>query len=227
MLEQKISKAHSILKDAQQKLSVESAAAVEQVYNDIVVLKDFIDKELSTVESSSNLDESSKKSARRSVFEQAARKLEVIKSKRNYSNISEALEERLAVTSVEEDVSLLQFFRQKEVRDRLSDMTEAQIIGLFGKSLFAGTNPLLSSAILNAPLGFEPVSKEVILKLRQASAKRLSPEITEELEMVRNLNSMVGDMFGFVKNELNNLRNKELPTALTQLKDPKARPFKF
>ncbi len=82
MLEQVISKVRRILKDAQQKLSVESAAAVEQVYNDIVVLNDFIDKELDAVNSNSNLDERGKKTARRGVFEQAGRKLEVIKVKR-------------------------------------------------------------------------------------------------------------------------------------------------
>ncbi len=82
MLEQVISKVRRILKDAQQKLSVEAAAAVEQVYNDIVVLNDFIDKELDAVNSNSNLDERGKKTAKRRVFEQAGRKLEVIKVKK-------------------------------------------------------------------------------------------------------------------------------------------------
>ena len=65
MLEQIISKVRHILKDAQQKLSVESAAAIEQVYNDIVALNAYINKELAALESNANLEPGSIKAARR------------------------------------------------------------------------------------------------------------------------------------------------------------------
>ena len=224
MLDKIISKARRILMDAQKMLTVESAAAVEQVYNDIVALNDFIDKELYAVENNRDLDEISKKAARRVVYEQAGRKLEILKARRNYSDTSEALEEKLAGKLMEDDDSLLRFFREKEVRDRLFDMTETQILSIFGESLIDGSNPLLANAILNAPPGFEPVSKETLLKVKQSVARKHSPEVADELEIVRNLNSMVAKIFGLVKTELDNLRHNELPTALTQSHD---RPFKF
>jgi hypothetical protein len=78
MLEHVLSKARRILKDAQQKSSGASAAAIEQVYNDIANLNNFIGKELAAIEANSELDESSKKKSRRGVIEQAGRKFEVI-----------------------------------------------------------------------------------------------------------------------------------------------------
>jgi hypothetical protein len=227
MLEQIISKAHRILIDAQQTLSVESAAAVEQVHNDIVILNDFIDKELSAIERNSGLDDGDKKKARRRVFEQAGRKLEAVKAKRNYSDLSDAPEVKSVEKPLEDERSFLQFLREKEVRDRLFGMTEAQIVSLFGDSLFDGSNPLLRNAILNAPPGFEPVSKDAFKKMQQAGAGKIRTGIADELETVRNLNAMVGEMFSIVKKELDHLRRKELPTALTQPAGAKDRPFRF
>lgn len=226
MLEQIISKAHRILLDAQQKLSVESAAAVEQVHNDVVILNDFIDKELTAIARNAGLDDGEKKKARRRVFEQAGRKLEAIKAKRNYSDLSDAPEEKSVGKPLEDDRSFLQFLREKEVRDRLFGMTEAQIVSLFGDSLFDGSNPLLRNAILNAPAGFEPVSKETLKKMQQAGAG-IRPGILDELETVRNLNAMVGEIFSLVKKEIDDLRRKELPAALTQPAGAKDRPFRF
>lgn len=230
MLEQVISKARRMVKDAQQRLSVESASVVEQAYTDIVTLNNFINGELSVVESKSSLDESSKKVARRGVFEQAGRKLEIIKAKMKYP-VAEAYQEvEPNDRSIEEDMSLLRFFQEKEVRDRLYLMTETQILSLFGESLFDGSNPLLTGAILNAPPGFEPVSKEVVEKMATVSLPRpakVRPQRGESLRVAGRLNMVVGDMFNLVKNELDSLRRKELPTALAQSKNSKDRPFKF
>jgi hypothetical protein len=229
MLEKIISKAHRILSDAQQRLSADSVAAIEQVYNDIIALKDFIDKELYALECNSSLDANIKKSARRGVFEQAGRKLEVIKAHRKYSEL--AVTQPVMFSDKPVDVvyenSLLQFLREKEVRDRLFGMTEAQILALFGDSLFDGTNPLLLRAILNSPAGFEPVSRETIKKNQQTGAGELSLEIADESETQPNLKLIVEEMFSLVKKELDNLRRSELPTQLSQFKDSKEPPFKF
>ena len=226
MLEHVISRMRDILKDLQPKLSVESAAAIEHVYNDIVNLNDFIDKELSAIEVS-DLDERSKKSARRGVIEKAGRKFEVIKAKRNDSDLSEALEGKLADAPVKEDESVLKFLREREVRDRLAGMTEAQIISFFGVTLFDGSNPLLSDAILNAPAGFEMVPEGILKKMRRARAKQSSPQIAAELAAARSINVAVEKMFTLVKKELDNLRRKELPASLTEPKASGNRPFKF
>jgi len=229
MLEKIISKAHRILSDAQQRLSADSAAAIEQVYNDIIALKDFIDKELYALECNPGLDANIKKSARRGVFEQAGRKLEVIKAHRKYSEL--AVTQPVMFSDKPVDVvyenSLLQFMREKEVRDRLFGMTEAQILALFGDSLFDGTNPLLLRAILNSPAGFEPVSRETIKKNQQTGSGELSLEIADQSETQPNLKLIVEEMFSLVKKELDNLRRSELPTQLSQIKDSKAPPFKF
>jgi hypothetical protein len=227
MLELAISKARHISNDAQQKLSVESSIAVEQVFNDIVVLNDFINKEIYAIKNSSNFDESGKKAARRRVFEQAVRKFEVIKAKRNYSALSEESEGQLADTSIGEKESLLQFLREKEIRDRLFGMTEAQILSLFGESLWDGSNPLLTGAILNSPTGFELVSENILKKLRRANAREISPRIAEKGETVSCFNAMVGDMFTLIKTAIDGLRLKELPTPLARPKAPKDPPFRF
>ena len=181
------------------------------------------------MESNPSLDANIKKSARRGVFEQAGRKLEEIKANRIYFEpavtqpvkFSEKLEEEVY------ENSLLQFLREKEVRDRLFGMTEAQILALFGESLFDGTNPLLLRAILNSPAGFEPVSRETIKKIQQPSSGELSLEITDESETQPNLKLMVEEMFSLVKKELDKLRKNELPIQLSQFKDSKEPPFKF
>jgi len=227
MLEKILSKVRHILIDAHQRLSVESAAAIEQVYNDIVILNDFISQELYAVESNSSLDAINQKVARRGVFEQAGRKLEVLKKKKNYSKPSKTLEIKSSNTPVGNEDSLLQFLREKEVRDRLFNMTEAQILFLFGDSLFDGTNSVLLRAIMNAPAGLEPVSKETLKKMQQSRVGKVSPESANDRETARNLNSMVEEIFSLVKKELDNLRQKELPTILNPSKDSEARPFKF
>jgi hypothetical protein len=230
MLKQTISKARRILKDAQQNLPVESAAAVEQVYNDIVVLNNFINKELSAVEINSSLDESSKKAARRGVFEKAGRKLETIKAKKKYLDAGDYHEVKPADRTAEDEQSLLEFFREKEVRDRLGFMTETQIISLFGDSLYDGSNPLLVRAILNAPAGLEPVSKETLNKMTKEilSRRRKTGALADDdLTQTGNLNAMVGEIFSLAKKELDKLRRKELPTALIQTGDSRDRPFKF
>ena len=229
MLDKILSKARRIFRDAQQRLSTESAAAIEQVYNDMVALKDFISKELYAVETNSSLDAMSKKAARRSVFERAGRKLEVMKANRNSSEPGATLQVTFSdkLEGKEYENSLLQFLREKEVRDRLFGMTEAQILSIFGESMFDGTNPLLLKAILNSPAGFEPVSRETIKKIQQTRAGKLSLEIADELETQPNLKPMIEEMFSLVKKELDNLRRNELPTQLSQLRDSNEPPFQF
>ena len=227
MLDHIISRVRRILKDARQKLSVESAAAVENLYRDIVSLNDYIVRELDAVESNSKFDQKRKKAARRSVFEQAARKLEVIKARSTYSNIDDSPEAKLIDKPAKEEISLLQFFREKEVRDRLFGMSEAQILSLYGDSLFDGSNALLINAILNAPEGFEPLSKEALKKIRQSGAEKFGTRADNGSPKEPGFESATGEVLSLVKKELDNLRRKELPESLTQPKGSKDRPFKF
>jgi len=215
MLKDAISKARKTLKEAQQKHSIESAAAVEQVYADIKTLNTFINNEVDQIDSDGNLNDRDRSNERRKIFEQAARKLELIKEKRTKSALIEQLETKLADESGTDDESVLKFLREREVRDRLYGMTTAQILSHFGKSLFDGSNRLLLDAILNAPSGFEMLPEDTIQKLREIRTQILKPEIAAELATTRRLNNSIEQIFWLVKKELDSMRRKELPTSFT------------
>ena len=213
-----MSKARQILEETRQNLSVDMAASIEQVYGDIETLINFINREIDIIENNMNLDESAKRTVRREVLEKAGRQFEVIKTKRTYATLDEELEAKLLNASVpgKDENSLLKFLREREIRDRLFGMTEAQIKSHFGDSLFDGSNPLLLDAILNAPPGFELFPESTLRKLRWIRAIKLNPEVASELEMAREMNSVCKKMLTFVKKELDSSRIKELPVSFTQ-----------
>ncbi len=218
MLKDAISKARKALKEAQHKYSVESAAAVEQVYADIKNLNTFINREMEIIDTDSILDDRAKGNERRKVLEQAGRKLEILKEKRSKSALIEDLETKLADESGAEDESMLKFLREREVRDRLYGMTPEQILSLYGKALFDGSNRLVLEAILNAPPGFEMLPEDTLNRLREIRTQILKPEIAAELEATRRLHKVVEQIFWLVKKELDRQRRKELPTTLNTSK---------
>jgi len=217
MLEHVLSKARQILEEARRNLSVDMAASIEQVYCDIETLINLINREINIIENNMNLDESAKRTVRREVLENAGRQFEVIKTKRTYATLDEELEAKLLNAPVpgKDENSLLKFLREREIRDRLFGMTEAQIKSHFGDSLFDGSNLLLLDAILNAPPGFELFSESTLRKLRWIRAIKLNPEVASELEMAREMNSACKKMLTLVKKELDSSRIKELPVSFT------------
>ena len=213
MLRKAISKVRPILDDAHQSLPVELAGFAEKVYGDIEKLNNFINKEIDDLEKKQDLNNDIKSGARRMLIEQAGRKLEVIKDKRNYSSKIEELEITLPQEPVEEE-PVLKYLREKEIRDRLVGMTERQILSHFGDSLFDGSNPLLVDAILNAPSGFELLPEEDLNKLRSVRAKKKVPQSAAKIELFEKLNFLISKMFSLVKKELDILRQRELPVNL-------------
>jgi len=218
MLEHVLSKARQISEEARLNLSVDMAASIQQIYSDIESLINFINREIDIIEKNRELDESAKRTARRKVLENAGRKFEVIKTKRTYASLDEELTAKLlnAPAPGQDENSLLKFLREREIRDRLFGMTEAQIKSHFGDSLFDGSNPLLLDAILNAPPGFELFPEFTLKKLRWIRAIKLNPELASELEMAREMNSVSKKMLTLVKKELDSSRIKELPVSFTQ-----------
>jgi DNA polymerase elongation subunit (family B) len=214
MLAQTLAKVQLLLEEAQQKLSEESVAVIERVYNDVVNLDNFIKKKVVEAENDKNLDFIQKKAAKREAFERAERKLEVLKDKRNYATMIEQIEIKLEDGAEAEEVSLLKFLQHREIRDRLATMTEAQILSHFGDSLFDGSNELLLDAILNAPPGFEILSEDILSNLRIIKAKKIHPDITDKIEAVEELKSKTMQIFKLIKAELDNLRLKELPEVI-------------
>ena len=222
MLAHVLSKIRQILEEARLKLSVDMAASIEQIYSDIETLINFINREMDILGNHRALDESAKRTARREVLENAGRKLEVIKIKMTYTALDEELEAKLLTVSVpgKDENSLLKFLREREIRDRLFGMTEAQIKSHFGESLFDGSNLLLLDAILNSPPGFELFPESTLKKLRWVRAVKLNPEVASELEMAREMNSVGKKMLALVKKELDSSRIKELPLSFTPKNNP-------
>jgi len=218
MLEHVLSKARQISEKARLILSVDMAASIEQIYSDIETLINFINREMDIIGNNRNLDESAKRTARREVLENAGRKFEIIKTKRTYAALDEELEAKLLNAPVpgKDEDSLLKFLREREIRDRLSGMTEAQIKSHFGNSLFDGSNLLLLDAILNSPPGFELFPESTLKKLRWIRAIKLNPKVASELEMAREMNSVGKRMLALVKKELDSSRIKQLPVSLNK-----------
>ena len=216
MLAQTLAQVQLLLEEAQRKLWKESVAVIERVYNDVVNLDNFIKQKVAEAENDKSLDSIQKRVAKREAFEHAERKLEVFKDKRNYSAMIDQIEIKLEDGAEAQDVSLLKFLQHREIRDRLVTMTEAQILSHFGDSLFDGSNELLLDAILNAPPGFEILSEDILSNLRIIKAKRIHPGITDKLDAVQELKTKTMQIFTLIKIELDNLRLKELPEAISR-----------
>ena len=215
MLKKALSRVYKTVKEAQQKYPVESANAIEQVSTDIENLNAFINREVEKIELDGNLDDKTKSNERRKILEQAGRKLEGLKEKRMKSDLIYDLEKKLIDKSGAKSDSVIQFLREREVRDRLQGLTSEQILSHFGESLFNGKNRLLLDAILNAPAGFEILPKETLQKLREVRAKILNPEVAAQLDTIRSLNASMEKIFWVVQKEIDNKRRDELPEMLT------------
>jgi len=216
MLKDVLSKANLILKVARQRLTVQAADDVAKVFNSIDNLNDFIDKEIDRIEKDPKIGSREKSTARRGVLEQAGRKLEVLKYHSNYSNLIQELDTRKSETDEESDNVLLQFMREREIRDRLFGMTEAQILAIFGGSLFDGSNQLLLTAILNAPPGFEILSEPNLGKLRGIKTNRVTKYAGAESEVDRTATESMLDIFSLAQKELDRLRKEELSGSRTK-----------
>jgi len=214
MLKDVLSKANLILKVAQQRSTTQAADEVAKVFNSIENLSNYLDKEIDRIEGDPNLSSREKSNARRGVIEQAVRKLEILKYHSNYSELIQESDARKSEVYEKGDVDLLQFMREREIRDRLVGMTEAQIIALFGKSLFDGSNPLLISAILNAPPGFEMLSEPNLRKLRRLKATSSTNYTGAEVE--RSAGESILDIFSLAQKELDRLRIQELSGSRTK-----------
>ena len=218
MLKHVLSEVRQILDEARLNLSLDMAASIEKLFKDIETLINFINREIVIIENNRIIDKNEKRAARREVLENAGRKLEVIKTKGIYAALAEELESKLLDVSIPENNEnyLLKFLREREIRDRLFGMTEAQIQSHFGDSLFDGSNLLLLDAILNAPPGFELFPESTLKKLRWIRAVKLNPEVASELEMVRELNLVSKKMLNHVKKELDSSRLKEITLSFTE-----------
>lgn len=214
MLAKVIARIQLLLEEARKKLSEDSVAVIEQVNNDVVKLDKYLRNKVAGIEKDESLDSIKKRTAKREVFERAERKLEALKAKKNYPILIEKIELKLSDTEdrpEKDEDPLLKFLQEREIRDRLTGMTEAQILSLYGDSLFEGSNDLLLDAILNAPVGFEILSEDILSSLRLIKAKKLNPDLKEQIEAVQDFKSKTMHIFTLIKEELDNLRIKELP----------------
>ena len=210
MLKGVISKANHIVNDARQHLSTRAVDAVERVYISIENLNDFINQKMDRIEKDPKLSYGERSTVRRGVIEQAGRKLEVLKDRSNYLDLIQESDTQIPDAYEKVDHALVKFMREREIRDRLFGMTEAQILSHFGESLFDGRNQLLLNAILNAPSGFEMLSEQNLRKLRRIKAKNLIKRPGGKPEIDRSANASIMEIFSLAKNELDRLRKNEL-----------------
>jgi hypothetical protein len=217
MFKDAISKANLIVNDARQHLSIQAADAVERVYISIENLNDFINKGMDRIEKDPKLSSRERSTARRAVIEHAGRKLEVLKDRSNYTDLIQKSDTQAPDAFEKEDSALLKFMREREIRDRLFGMTEAQILSHFGESLFDGRNQLLLNAILNAPSGFEMLSEQNLRKLRRIKAENLIKRPGGKPKIDRSANASIIEIFSLAKNELDRLRKNELALSRTKM----------
>ena len=211
MLDHLIPKLRFQLSNAEKILPEDGVAVVEKVYNDILLMRNFVVNEFQAIREDKNLSQKDKDTSRRQVLEKAITKLEILKSKRSASNLIEELEAKLSAAPPQGEDRLLKFLREKEVRDQLAKMSASQILSHFENSLLDGSNTLLLDAILNTPVGFEMLPEKVLKKLRRVRGKKYYPEIVAQLGALQNLDSILVKMFTLVRTELDALRRKYLP----------------
>jgi hypothetical protein len=211
MLDHLIPKLRFQLANAEKILPEDGVAVVEKVYNDILLMRNFVVNEFQAIREDKNLSERDKDNSRRQVLEKAITKLEILKSKRSASDLINEFEAKLSAAPPEGEDRLLRFLREKEVRERLATMSASQILSHFENSLLDGSNPLLLDAILNTPPGFEMLPEKIIKKLRRVRGKKYYPEIVAQLEALQNLDSILVKIFTLVRAELDALRRKYLP----------------
>ncbi|MBW2433422.1 MAG: hypothetical protein JRF36_07455 [Deltaproteobacteria bacterium] len=204
-----VAKAHKILPQ-------DIAASVEKVYNDILLMRDFTLNEFQRIQDDANLNENDRNIARRQVLEKAITKLEMLKSRRSAADLIERLEAKLSQDPEANGDHLLKFLKEREVRDRLAGMTEAQILSHFKKSLLEGSNQLLLDAILNAPPGFEMLSPKLLKKLKRVRGKHYYPEVVAQLQAMQEMNAIIIKIFTLVRAELDKLRKKYLPIYIVE-----------
>jgi len=211
MLDHLIPKLRFQLANAEKMLPEDGVAVVEKVYNDILLMRNFVVNEFQAIREDKDLSERDKDSSRRQVLEKAITKLEILKSKRSASDLINELEAKLSAAPPESEDRLLKFLREKEVRDRLAKMSASQILSHFENSLLDGSNSLLLDAILNTPPGFEMLPEKILKKLRRVRGKKYYPEIVIQLEALQDLDAILVKMFTLVRAELDALRRKYLP----------------
>ena len=210
MLTRVISEAKLILMKTPPSLAVESTEAVESLCSSIENLNNFINQEMDRIAGDVSLSPNDKSSARRKVLEKAGRKLEVLKDRHNYSTVVQKSDLRTSQDNDRKDAPLLKFMREREIRDRLFGMTEAQILSHFGESLFDGNNELLMRAILNAPPGFEILSEPNLRRLRKIRLKRKTIKNGTDPQFEHRSKASIIEIFDFAKKELDRLRKEEL-----------------
>ena len=184
MLDPLIPKLRFQLAKASKLLPEDGVAVVEKVYNDILLMRNFIVNEFQRIEDDKSLGERDKNSAKREVLEKTITKLEILKSKRSTTDLINELESKLSEVPASGDDRILKFLQEREIRDRLATMTPSQILSHFENSLLDGSNPLLLDAILNTPPGFEVLPVAVVRLHRKAA---FPDEIARVLSSLRCL----------------------------------------
>ena len=98
---------------------------------------------------------------------------------------------------------VLEFLRQREIRDRLVDMDELKIVGLYQSLATSGKDDLAMRAIEESPAAFPLISDAAILAAGKAArGERHNPKSKELLEQLKSMRSMLSAAFNSARAEL-------------------------
>ena len=97
--------------------------------------------------------------------------------------------------------------------DGLIDQQKMQVDGKDWNVYAVGGTP--AQAVLHAI--FEILPEKDLIKLREIRVKQMDPKAVSKIETVRNLDYVTMQIFNLVKDELNNLRKKELPLSIVKI----------
>ncbi len=98
---------------------------------------------------------------------------------------------------------VVEFLKQREVRDRLVDMDELKIVGLYQSLATSGKDDRSMVAIEESPVAFPLISDTAILAAGKAArGARHNPKSKELLEQLKSMRSMLSAAYNSARAEL-------------------------
>ncbi len=98
---------------------------------------------------------------------------------------------------------VVEFLRQREIRDRLVDMDELKIVGLYQSLATSGKDDLVMRSIEESSAAFPLISDAVILAAGKAArGERHNPKSKELLEQLKSMRSILSAAYNSARAEL-------------------------
>jgi hypothetical protein len=100
----------------------------------------------------------------------------------------------------------LRYLMEREIRDRLQSLTAPEI-----QAKYESNDPLIQSAIENAPSGFNLLPKAIIEEARVTNARRRNPELARKLDQMEVLKTAYAYVVASARRELRLPQGEDQP----------------